>query len=193
MIDFYKRCRARVAQFTGNESGAVTMEFLIICPFLFWGYMAMLTYYDAFRQNTVNQKAAFTIADLISRQATVNGAFLDGAHTVFDTLVRSNTPTALRVTSVTYNDDDPEDETLGTYSVLWSEPRGDFGELTTDDVENWHDVLPVMYDGATVVVVETWAGFRPAFKIGMSERTLHNFTFTRPRYSPQVCFEDSCD
>lgn len=183
MIYALNTVRDWVRDFTQNEEGNVTMEFVIICPFMFWTHMAMYTYFDAFKEQTINQKAAFTVADLISRQSAVNDAFIDGSHEVFNTLVRSNTATAIRVTSVTYDADDDE------YSVLWSQERGADGVLTSEVVQDWHAYLPKMYDTATVVVVETWSGFSPVFQIGMEARTLHNFTFTRPRYAPQVEWE----
>ncbi|WP_187429596.1 hypothetical protein ROLI_025010 [Roseobacter fucihabitans] len=183
MIAALQTLRLWVKRFARGEEGNVTIEFVIICPLMFWTHMAMYTYFDAFKEQTINQKAAFTVADLISRQAVVNAAFIDGSHSVFNTLVRSNTATAIRVTSVSY--DAEEDE----YSVLWSQQRGADGVLTTETVRDWHAYLPVMYDTATVIVVETWSGFSPVFKIGMAERTLHNFTFTRPRYSPSVGWE----
>lgn len=177
------RLQRWLLSFARDEGGNVTLEFVIICPLMFWTHMAMYTYFDAFKEQTINQKAAFTVADLISRQAVVNSDFIDGSHSVFNTLVRSNTNTAIRVTSVTY--DAEEDE----YSVLWSQERGADAALTSDMVQDWHDYLPIMYDTATVIVVETWSGFSPVFKIGMRDRTLHNFTFTRPRYSPEVGWE----
>lgn len=51
--------------FAQDEGGNVTLEFVIICPLMFWTHMAMYTYFDAFKEQTINQKAAFTVADLI--------------------------------------------------------------------------------------------------------------------------------
>lgn len=175
--------RARIKDFAQNERGSVTVEFAIICPLMFWTHLAMYTYFDAFREQTINQKAAFTVADLISRQVAVNADFIDGSHAAFDTLVGSSGDTSMRVTSVQYDEDEEE------YSVLWSQTRGDFVALTSADLLNGQDYLPVMYDTATVIVVETASEFVPVFNIGMPARTFTNFTFTRPRYSPSVDWE----
>ncbi|MFK7881358.1 TadE/TadG family type IV pilus assembly protein [Roseobacter sp.] len=183
MTSYLKAAQARLMEFAQREDGNVTLEFVIVCPLMFWTHLAMYTYFDAFREQTINQKAAFTVADLISRQAAVNAAFIDGSHAAFDTLVRSNSDTSIRVTSVEYDQDEDE------YTVLWSQARGDFPTLTSDDLQNGQNYLPVMYDTATVIVVETASEFVPAFNIGLSPRTFTNFTFTRPRYSPKVEWE----
>ncbi len=173
--------RALLQRFARDQRGNVTLEFVIICPLLFWTHIALFTFFDAFRHYNANQKAVYTIADLVSRQSMINDAFITGAREVFDALVRSNGATGLRVTSITY---DAEND---RYEVLWSEPRGTFDTgLNNADMTDLRDRLPVMYDTATVVVVETRARFRPAFNIGWGESTASHFTFTRPRNVPRV-------
>ncbi len=172
--------RARLKGFVTDQNGNIMIEAMIILPIMFWAYLTMFTIFDAYRQVTVTQKANYTISDMISRQAEIDGPFLDGAMQVFDEMIRSSRPTAMRVTSVTYDEDEDE------YSVLWSQTRGSRPILTTDEVKDWHQKLPILADESTVVVIETWSGYQPVFAIGLEEQGLSQFTFTRPRYTKCV-------
>ena len=177
----------RIRAFAAEQDGNLTVETIIILPIMFWAYLTMFTIFDAYRQVTVTQKANYTVADLISRQAVVDDAFMDGAMEVFDTLTRSSRPTALRVSSITYDAED------GLYSVQWSKGRGSKGALTSETVKNWHEKLPVLSDNSTVVVIETWSGFKPVFNIGLEEQGLSQFTFTRPRYTNCVTYKGTTE
>ncbi len=43
------------------------VEGVIASTFLIWWYIASFQFFDAYRQKNVNQKGAYTVADLISR------------------------------------------------------------------------------------------------------------------------------
>jgi hypothetical protein len=175
-----QKLRARARGLVTDENGNVMIEAMIILPIMFWAYLTMFTIFDAYRQVTVTQKANYTVSDMISRQAEIDAPFLDGMMQVFNEMVRASRETAMRVTSVTYDADTDE------YLVLWSQTRGSREKLTTDEIKNWHEKLPVLADESSVVVVETWSGFQPVFNIGLEEQGLSQFTFTRPRYTKCV-------
>jgi hypothetical protein len=45
-----------------------------------------------------------------------------------------------------------------------------------------------MPDNESITVVETWTRYIPPFNIGIGERDIYNFIFTRPRYAPNITF-----
>ncbi|MFK7745256.1 MAG: TadE/TadG family type IV pilus assembly protein [Roseobacter sp.] len=171
-----------------KEDGSIAVETVIIVPILVWAYLAMFTIFDAYRQYTMQQKAAYTVSDLISRQATpLDASFLDGAHSLLDELTRAVGEIGFRVTVVNY------DLVNQQYAVVWSRTRGGMIGLQSADVANWTNNLPVLPQDDQIVIVETSAMFQPVFRIGLGDQTINNFVFTRPRYAKQLCFGSICD
>ncbi|MEP1614624.1 MAG: hypothetical protein ABJL72_22225 [Roseobacter sp.] len=175
-------------KFQDDESGSVAIETVIILPIMVWAYLTMFTIFDSYRQYTTQQKAIYTISDLISRQATpMDASFIDGAHSLFVSLSRTIGVPGLRVTVAKY------DFTALEYQVVWSRTRGGMIGLQSQDVASWSDRLPELAEDDQIIIVETSAAFAPVFNVGLSAQTINNFVFTRPRYVPQVCFETICD
>lgn len=168
--------------FKNEERGAVAVETVIIIPMLFWVYLSMFAIFDAYRQHSVNSKAAYSIGDIVSRETTpVDAAYINGVREMLAYLtVNDVEDVAVRLTSVFY------DEETDEYKREWSEERGWMSSLSNSDVDNLRNSLPVMPDGEHVMVVETFVKYDPPFNTGLSNREIHNFVFTRPRYAPQV-------
>jgi hypothetical protein len=189
------RCKLRfpfLRRFRSEQSGNIAVEAAILLPIMIWGYLAMFTIFDTYRQYTTQQKAAYTVSDLISRQATpLDADFIDGSHELFRSLTRSLTEPGLRVTIAKY------DLVLEEYRVIWSRTRGGMVALTSQDIANWSNRLPVLPQDDQIIIVETSSLYPPAFDIGLGLRTINNFVFTRPRYASQVCLntggEEICD
>lgn len=170
-----------------EEAGSIAIEAVILIPILVWCYLAMFTIFDTFRQYTTQQKAVYTISDLISRQATpLDADFMDGMHALFESLSRTVGETGMRVTVASYDLVDEE------YEVVWSRTRGGMISLQSEDVASWTDRLPVMPQDDQIIIVETTASFEPVFRIGLDTQTINNFVFTRPRYARQMCFGAVC-
>ena len=58
----------RLRLFTDDNRGSIPTEGVLAFTMLIWWYLASFQFFDAFRQKNINLKAAYTIADLISRQ-----------------------------------------------------------------------------------------------------------------------------
>lgn len=179
----------RLKRFFSDTRGNVAIETVIILPIMIWGYLAMFTIFDSYRQYTIQQKAAYTISDLISRQATpLDASFIDGAYTLFQSLARTtNGVPGLRVTIAKY------DLVLEEYQVVWSRTRGGMIGLQSQDVADWSNLLPVLPQDEQIIIVETTSDFDPVFNIGLPQQNFNNFVFTRPRYAKQMCFQLVCD
>ena len=176
----------KCTKFLRDEDGNIAIEAVIILPVLFWAYLSMFAIFDAYRQYAINQKAAFTIGDFISRQTTpLDAPFLEGTRDLFDALTRSDVASAVRLTSVRY---DAETE---TYSADWTQSLGDLVPPDPAQMSDWADRLPVMPDNERVMVVETWSQYDPPFNTGLTLAQIHNFVFTRPRYAPRVLWQDT--
>lgn len=171
----------RRGTFARREDGSVAIEAVIMLPMLFWTFLSLFSIFDAFNQYSANQKAAYTLGDMISRSTVaIDDDYLDGAQDLFDYLTRSPQESSIRVSMLRYN------EPNKTYSVFWSQSRGWNQPLTNSDVTTWDTLLPVMPDKEYVLVTETWAKYVPPFKTGLEKSTIQNFVFTRPRYASCV-------
>lgn len=169
--------------FLRREDGAVAVETVIILPMLFGVYLAIFSLYDAFSQYSLNQKAAYTIGDMISRQTVpIDDDYIDGAQDLFDYLTRSAEGSAIRVSSLRWNNKKSK------FTSDWSKTRGWVSELKNKDVKTWADRLPVMKHNERIVLVETWSTYDPPFNTGLTSREIKNFIFTRPRYTDRVLF-----
>ncbi len=177
-----RNIRARIVRFGKDARGALSMETVLVFPLLMWAYIAMFIYFDAFRVQSTNLKAAYAVSDLLSREAVVNQNYLDGMNQVFDYLISSSDPTWLRVTMVKWDEDDSE------YKVIWSHTTKNKPVHTTATINsaNVVDKIPVLPVGDQVIVVETHMTYEPIFNVGLGQLSLDNFIVTRPRYAPQL-------
>ncbi|MEQ6248511.1 hypothetical protein ABMC89_06440 [Sulfitobacter sp. HNIBRBA3233] len=174
--------------FLRKEDGAIALETVIIIPIMFWAYMSALSIFDAFRQYSMHQKGAYTISDMISRETVpIDANYLAGAHRLFDTLTRSPQDSTIRVSVVYW---DARNERI---DLDWSQSTGRSSPLTASTVRGWGDRLPNMVDGERLIIVETSAFYSPPFRTGLENREIQNFIFTRPRYAPQVLWDDGSD
>jgi len=176
----------RLKGFLRDERATVAIEGIIMIPMLFWGYVAMFTFFDAYRQTSVNVKAAYTISDMVSRETTpINPAYMNGAYALLELLTRSPEPTKLRVTVIRW------DNVNQKYKMDCSKTKGNIGALTNTAVGGMASKLPVMVHNERLIFIETWSKYSPPFRVGLQEQDLYNAVFTRPRFAPQVIWNDS--
>jgi hypothetical protein len=180
------RFRLKLRMFGRESEGSTPIEGVLASTFLLWWYMASFTFFDAYRQKNITLKAAYTIADILSRQTkTIDRAYLNGLNTVFDYLTFSNQPTIVRVSSVYW------DDTAKKYKVGWSYSTNDLKKPAQTDttINDQASRIPTMPVGDTVVLVETFMAFQPVFNIGLTPRWYDTFITTRPRFASQVVFD----
>ncbi|MFT7597013.1 MAG: Flp pilus assembly protein TadG [Paracoccaceae bacterium] len=174
----------RLRTFATETRGSVSVEFVLVMPFLFWAFMATYVYFDGYRQSSVNLKAAYTISDLISRETNaLNDDYIDAMHSLLKTMVRTRSEIRMRISVIRFDEDDDR------YYVDWSENRGFLVARDNANIAEIKHRLPSMPDNERVILVETKNFFVPLFNIGMDKKLLSNFIFTRPRFAPQVVFE----
>lgn len=181
-----KRLISQVRAFRDDEQGSLAVETVLIIPILFWAYLSMFAIFDAYRQHAINQKAAYTIGDIISRETTpLDTAYLEGTRELLAYLTsNSAADVAIRITSVKY------DANNEIYKRDWSKNLGWESALSNNDVGELKTRLPIMPHNDRVVVVETFVKYDPPFDTGLQEREITNFVFTRPRYAPRVLWNN---
>ena len=178
--------RLKIRDFRRQEDGSASIEALIMAPAMFWVFMAMFSFFHTYQEYSVNQKTAYTISDMISRETLpLDSDYLDGLQDILGYLTHSTGEPAIRVTSLQYN------ETEKRFYVHWSRARGFVSPVLDEDVVNWTSRVPVLSDGEYIVITETFSRFDPPFKVGLLRQDIDNFVFTRPRYAPRVLYDGS--
>lgn len=177
--------RTLFRRYRRDTEGSVSVEFAFYMPLLLGVFAAIYTYFDAFRQESANLKAAYTISDLISRETvTLNETYIDSMHELAQLLIRVDSSISLRISVIRWDEDD------NRYYVDWSKVRGgQFVEWQDATIQIVKDNLPSMPDQERVILVETRNDIEPAFRVGLPNMDIQNFVFTRPRFAPQVKFE----
>ncbi len=183
-MSLYSRLKLRARDFATDTDGNMAVEGLMASTFLIWWYVASFQFFDTFRQKNTNLKAAYTLADLVSRQTNaIDADFIEGLNTLFDYLTVSDEPTWVRVSSVLWDDTDDR------YEIAWSYATGEAVGHSDDSIQQKANQIPVMPAGDTVILVETNMHFDPLFNIGIDERWFTTFITTRPRFAACVPFD----
>lgn len=179
------RTRTALKAFKQNEGGSITVEFIIMIPLLFWAFMASYVYFDGYRLSTTNLKAAYTVSDVLSRETdVVDDDYIDALVELIEFLSSPDDDVDMRVTIVTWSEDDER------YYVDWSENRGFDGPVTNNNIDEFEDSLPVLYDGDRMIMMETRSLYEPDFSIGIEDQELYNIVFTRPRFVSNIAYDD---
>ena len=184
--------KALLRKFRRDNEGYVTIEVMFMLPVLFVLFGAAWVYFDVFRQQSVNQKANYAIGDMLSRETEeIDDTFIDNSFKLFGVLTKNVTEpdeltgrysADLRITVVEYNANSRK------YSVVWSAARGEYEELTGNEADNYANRLPVMANNGQVIMVEASEDYYPVFNVGLDPLELKTYSFTHPRYAPQVLF-----
>ncbi|MBR9762177.1 MAG: pilus assembly protein [Rhodobacteraceae bacterium] len=177
--------KRHIRRFAGDESGVITVEFLILFPLLVWAYMAMFVFFDMLRATAQHQKTAYVISDMLSREtADITPTYIDNSKKLFDFMMRVDRNNALRVSSIGYNEEDE------VYEIVWSQARGGKQPLRNRDIRRWDDRLPVLADLDELILVETWYDYEIGFaQVELDDLHLHSFVYTRPRFAAKLGFD----
>ncbi|SFP66150.1 TadE-like protein [Tranquillimonas alkanivorans] len=187
-----RRALQVIRRFTKREEGSQTVEFVLMLPLLLWAVGALYVYMDAFRMRSVATKAAYTVADMLSRETNViDQDYLDGVHGVLNFLNGSNANTRLRVTVVSCDADCETDERRDL-RVRWSHSTGSTPTLTDGDLDQppYSVRIPTLVQGEDLILVETEVDYEPAFAFGLAALTFDNLMNTRPRFARAPCWEN---
>lgn len=176
--------RDHLRQFARDESGSQTVEIMLMIPIYVWSFLACYVFFDAYRVQSINAKAGYTIGDIVSRQDNyVTPEFIDSMHNLQRSLVDSRSIPRLRVTSFGYDAD------ADVLRVIWSEVRGGGTELTDARLATMRNAIPDMADNEIGILVQTSVEYEPIFAAGIAQMDFDDFVITSPR-NGRVCFHN---
>lgn len=181
------RLRTRLKGFFRRENGSITIESMLILPMVLWSVFASYTFYDGYRQSSRNIKAAYAVADIISREDNaLTQTYVSTLHDLLERMVSTRAPISMRVSYVIFDEDSGES---GTHEVGWSCVRGSvYPRLTTATAEFLEDALPAMPNNGKMIIVETTNTYVAPFNIGFGFENfdMRSFVFTHPRIHDQL-------
>jgi hypothetical protein len=196
-----RNLKHRFTTFLRNEDGLVLAEALFMMPLLIWGLVAMFIYWDVFKTINMTQKAAYSIADLLSRQKnTIPLTYANGLQNIMTFLTPNGHPVTIRITSfecVSTIAPNVCDATSGSYKLLFSHsPGAKITALTQANIQQWKTTkIPTLTNGQSVFVVETSVAFKAQLQtaiaglmVGVTDNTFGEFIVTRPRHR-RLCLE----
>lgn len=188
------RMTSAIRRFLRADEGGLSVETVIIFPLLLWAYAAMFIFWDAYKAQNINLKATYTIADMISRESVaITPAYVDGANSAYQYLIRSNNGNDSRVSIVEFNTSDPTNPNAPAVMRLrWSYATG--AAMPHTDLTVLGTQLPMLPVGAELIVVETTMTWTPPFNFtliptGLDQRDMDNFVFTSPRFVARIRFD----
>ena len=183
---------------TGN-AGTVAVETVIMIPLLFTGLMFAHEFYGYMRLQSVQEKASYTVADMLARETTVvDDTYIDNTKELFDMLTNNADTSQVRISVLRYHFN--ESENIDEYELRWTELRGegDMTELAEADVRTAHeehDTFPDTLAGQDLIMVETRSIYTPVISVTdglMDGKAVTTRTFMPVRFAPQLCFTGVC-
>ncbi|OWU83365.1 hypothetical protein ATO6_19155 [Oceanicola sp. 22II-s10i] len=179
------RIRTRLAIFRAETGGSAAIEAVLLLPLLFWAYLAMFSFFDMLRQQSLNYKASSTVADMLSRETDfINDTYISNAHKLYKSMIRSDNNSAIRISVLKWSG------SQNRFTVDWSKTGGPATALSNAMVAGWQTKLPLMPSDERIILVETWSDYHIPFKIGMDDFKMNTFTYVRPRFAPQLPFSN---
>lgn len=191
---FLRRAKHALGRFWHQDAGTASMETVIMFPFLFMALVFSYEYYDMFRYKSVREKAAYTVADMLSREtAVVNDDYMDNVKTLFDMITRDAGDNQVRVTVIRYHLDPSQN--IDEFDLRWSEVRGTgpLAALTEADVANAHDAFPELANGQDLILVDTASQYNPRITTNLvSDSDVRIRMFVPLRFAAQLCYTGVC-
>ncbi|WP_283643920.1 TadE/TadG family type IV pilus assembly protein [Marinovum algicola] len=183
IVKNFGKLASQLRKFLRDADGSVNIEAIILMPVLLLTMAVSMVFYDAFRRDSMGEKATYTLGDMLSREtAYITPAYVDSAKDLFGFLTGTgDADNTIRVSVVSY------DGPGASYNVEWSEVRGAHAMTLTDaELAGQHDQLPVMVSGEQLIVVETYVDYDWPLELGFNDGVLTARVFTRPRFAPQL-------
>ncbi len=169
------------ASFLAEEFGSVTVEFVLWVPVLAAWFVFSALFFDAYMSRNRAANAAYTLADIVSRQTQVDDAFITELYDLQEVLQPEAPAGArLRVSSIRY------DQANDRYLVLWSRARGGVTALPEGQPVT-SDLFPQMADQDTIILMELEVPYRPFSDwAGIGDRFWTFRLVTRPRFVSSI-------
>ena len=168
-----------LSRFRRSETGATTVEFMIVMPLIVFWFGGTYTFFHAYSEWTRSVKATYTVADILSRQLTVDNDYIDRMNTLYASIMgEENNDVWIRVSSI--------EMTSNGLNIDWSQPFGLHNALETNE-EIPTELIPNLIEGETVILVESHIPYVPFQSyIGIEESTLTKKVVVSPRFNSRL-------
>lgn len=177
----------RLTGFLRRQDGTISTEAVIVTPLMIWAILFGYVYSDTMRVKSRTTKAAFTVADALSREASVNQNYIDRMAELTWLLTGGRFESSVRISVIRYDAD-------AGYELSWSKAVGnDLSPYSQGDIDTIQGDLPLAAPMDSIILVDTNVPFTPIYQIGVTDMDLKSSAMTRPRYSPGLCWESSQD
>ncbi len=174
-----------VRRFRRDDAASMSVEAVMVLPFLLWAFLATFVYFDLYRAKSLSLKANYAVSDLLSRESSpVDMNDLLGYEDVFQYLTQGGDPAWLRITEIYCNAEcgTPQRE----LKRQWSKATDGLPIHSNTDIQKkYASIIPVIAEGEYVIMVESMAGYEPPFTsnvTGIGPRQLKDIVMTRPRF-----------
>ena len=160
-------------RFRDDERGSMAIELILVVPILMWVFLSGFVYFDVYRVETNSIRATITLAEMFSREDTVNANYLNNTRAVLREMTYEEADPDYRVTVFTFSEGVPSDPLDDRYLVVWSDHRGYDGPITNDNLITLDAAgrLPAMNPFAQNVYIETRTEYDAPFNIGIGPFT----------------------
>lgn len=180
------RIQKSVSRFIRDTKGDASLEAIIILPALIVIFAISWLYFDVMRQQAINQKANYTIGDIISRETEIlDDTYIDNARNLLFHLAQAQGDDVdMRISVVQF-----DGKGSGSYDLVWSTARGDWSALTQADMTVYAPRLPILAAGDQTILVESRDWYQPLVHLANDGFDITTYSFTRPRFASQVILE----
>lgn len=187
---YVQRASKSVRAFVRETDATAVVEMSIVLPAMILFFGVGLIVQDAIRISYLNNKAAYTVSDMVSREdVQIDTPYFEGLNSVFDYLINYRYPTELRISTIECTAD-CDDEDARVLEVCWSKPSSGLTALTNEDIAEYADRTPILAMGDTLLMTEAFLDFTPFMGDAiLSAKTYEAISFTRPRIVPQLKFD----
>jgi hypothetical protein len=179
-------------KFRDDQNGSMSIELLLVTPILVWALLSTYVYFDLFRVESNSNRAALTIADMLSRETVdIDASYLNTTRNILRELTYEEANPDYRITVYTFRDSDR------SYRRVWSRNRGlapNFNNTNLNELQA-AGRLPALADGDRAILLQTRTEYDAPFSIGLGpftstdldDVTFQTFIVIRPRPG-QLCF-----
>lgn len=172
----------RLRRFRRDDDGSIAIETMLILPILIWCYLGVFVFFDAYRAQSINIRAANTIADALSRETGyINDTFIDSLYTLQRFVANTSEASGLRITVFLYRGDEED------YIVRWSQGRN-MPPMTTAQLADMSGSLPALPDDTVAILVESTVQYSPTYDVGLSDFEFYERAIAPPRFAGQLCW-----
>lgn len=176
MMRIFKNRLRRAAR---DEEGATTVEFLLVMPLIVFWFAGTFTFFDAYSEWTRSVKATYTVADVMSRQLSMETDYEDDMNSLFASIMgEDSNNTYLRISSI--------EKTNNEFKIHWTRASGLHTGYANDN-EIPTELIPNILNGESVIIVESYMQFVPFQDyIGIDARTLSKKVVISPRFTSKL-------